>query len=102
MLAIEIDFIPQCNKSKYNLLSKSIYTGPSILFTLMLNMDFAGIKACMEAKHHVDEEPYEVILDNYGCCDGPKAGRLRALNSVSSSRKLLKFNQHHSFLESRL
>lgn len=56
----------------------------------MLNMDFTGIKACMEAKHHVDEEPYEVSLDNYGCCDGPKAGRLRALNDVSSSGKLLK------------
>ncbi|KAF3436111.1 hypothetical protein FNV43_RR23203 [Rhamnella rubrinervis] len=40
------------------------------------------IKACMEAKHHVDEEPYEVCLDNYGCCDGPKAGRLRALTNA--------------------
>ncbi|XP_034227893.1 BRCA1-associated RING domain protein 1 isoform X1 [Prunus dulcis] len=38
------------------------------------------VKACMEAMHHVDEEPYEVSLDNYGCHDGPKTGRLRALN----------------------
>ncbi|BBH10156.1 hypothetical protein Prudu_022858, partial [Prunus dulcis] len=37
------------------------------------------VKACMEAMHHVDE-PYEVSLDNYGCHDGPKTGRLRALN----------------------
>lgn len=51
-------------------------------------MGFAGIKACMEAMQHVDEEPYEVSLDNYGCCDGPSAGRLRALNNVSASRKL--------------
>ena len=47
----------------------------------------AGVKACMEAMHHVDEEPYEVSLDNYGCHDGPKTGRLRALNKVSSSKK---------------
>lgn len=49
----------------------------------------AGVKACMEAMHHVDEEPYEVSLDNYGCHDGPKTGRLRALNKVSSSKKTL-------------
>lgn len=46
-------------------------------------MGFAGIKTCMEAKGHVDEGPYEVSLDNYGCCDGPKNGRLRALSNVS-------------------
>ena len=46
---------------------------------------FAGIRACMEVKGHVDEEPYEVILDNYGCGDGPKTGRLRASSNVSSS-----------------
>ncbi|KAJ7972614.1 Protein BREAST CANCER SUSCEPTIBILITY 1-like protein [Quillaja saponaria] len=37
------------------------------------------INACMEAKHLVEEEPYEVSLDNYGCRGGPKAGRLKAL-----------------------
>nr|XP_011458026.1 PREDICTED: protein BREAST CANCER SUSCEPTIBILITY 1 homolog isoform X1 [Fragaria vesca subsp. vesca] len=39
------------------------------------------VKACMETKHHVDEEPYEVNLDNYGCRSGAKAGRLRALSN---------------------
>jgi len=36
----------------------------------------------MEAMHPVNEEPYEVGLDNHGCCDGPKTGRLLALNNV--------------------
>lgn len=49
----------------------------------------AGVKACMETKHHVDEEPYEVSLDNYGCRDGPKVGRLGALRNVSSSNEYL-------------
>ncbi|KAG5514637.1 hypothetical protein RHGRI_035886 [Rhododendron griersonianum] len=40
------------------------------------------IKACMEAMYPVDEEPYEVSLDNHGCCDGPKTGRLRTLGNV--------------------
>ncbi|KAI9181257.1 hypothetical protein LWI28_013011 [Acer negundo] len=40
------------------------------------------IKACMEAKCPVDEEPYEVSLDNHGCQDGPKTGRLVALNKA--------------------
>ncbi|TQE09825.1 hypothetical protein C1H46_004599 [Malus baccata] len=35
----------------------------------------------MEATGHVNEEPYEASLDNYGCCDGPKSGRLRATNN---------------------
>ncbi|CAK9181385.1 unnamed protein product [Ilex paraguariensis] len=43
----------------------------------IITMDW--IKACMEAKHPVDEELYEVSLDNHGCWDGPKTGRLRAL-----------------------
>ncbi|GFY99548.1 breast cancer associated RING 1 [Actinidia rufa] len=41
------------------------------------------IKACMEAMQPVDEEPYEVGLDNHGCHDGPKTGRLRALDNES-------------------
>lgn len=49
------------------------------------NFDFTGIKACMKAIHPVNEEPYEVILDNHGCSDGPKTGRLRALDNVSLS-----------------
>ncbi|GER29665.1 breast cancer associated RING 1 [Striga asiatica] len=40
------------------------------------------IKACMEANAYVDEEPYEVSLDNHGCRGGPKSGRLRASNNA--------------------
>jgi hypothetical protein len=36
----------------------------------------------MEAMHPVDEVPYEVCLDNHGCSDGPKTGRLMASNNV--------------------
>ena len=36
----------------------------------------------MEAMQPVNEEPYEVSLDNHGCRDGPKTGRLMALNNV--------------------
>ncbi|XP_021888551.1 BRCA1-associated RING domain protein 1 isoform X2 [Carica papaya] len=44
------------------------------------------IKACMEGKQLADEELYEVSLDNHGCCNGPKTGRLRA--SDESAPKL--------------
>ncbi|XVF81030.1 hypothetical protein PTKIN_Ptkin15bG0123700 [Pterospermum kingtungense] len=47
----------------------------------VLKMDW--INACMKAMHPVNEEPYEVSLDNHGCHDGPKTGRLRALNNAS-------------------
>lgn len=40
------------------------------------------MKACMESMHPVDEEPYEVSLDNHGCSDGPRTGRLRALDNA--------------------
>ncbi|XVE77960.1 hypothetical protein DITRI_Ditri13aG0106100 [Diplodiscus trichospermus] len=46
----------------------------------VLKMDW--IKACMEAMHPVNEEPYEISLDNHGCCDGPKTGRLRAFDNA--------------------
>lgn len=36
----------------------------------------------MEAMHPVDEVTYEVCLDNHGCSDGPKTGRLTASNNV--------------------
>ncbi|KAG6403103.1 hypothetical protein SASPL_135320 [Salvia splendens] len=41
----------------------------------VLSMDW--VKACAEANHPVDEEPYEVNLDNHGFRDGPRTGRLR-------------------------
>lgn len=47
----------------------------------------SGIKACAEANHPVDEEPYEVNLDNHGFRDGPRTGRLRASENVSSLTK---------------
>jgi len=42
-----------------------------------------GIKACMEEKNPVEEQPYEIGVDNQGCQGGPRAGRLRALANVS-------------------
>lgn len=48
----------------------------------------------MEAMYPVDEEPYEVSLDNHGCCDGPKTGRLRTLGNVSSHSYLPKKKVH--------
>ncbi|MFS8011181.1 putative BRCT domain, BRCA1-associated, BRCT domain superfamily [Helianthus anomalus] len=40
------------------------------------------IKACMEARKLVNEEPYEVLLDNHGSYGGPKEGRLRVQNNA--------------------
>ncbi|CAN4093563.1 unnamed protein product [Withania somnifera] len=42
----------------------------------ILNMDW--VKACIAANGPVNEELYEINLDNYGCTGGPKAGRVRA------------------------
>ena len=44
----------------------------------------------MQAMHPVDEELYEISLDNHGCIGGPKAGRLSALNNVSIQLELIK------------
>ncbi|WJX84402.1 non-specific serine/threonine protein kinase [Trifolium repens] len=49
------------------------------------------IRACMEAMDLVDEELYEVDLDNQGCHGGPKAGRLRALANEPKLFSGLKF-----------
>ncbi|XXG89815.1 hypothetical protein AAC387_Pa12g1727 [Persea americana] len=40
------------------------------------------VKACMEAKCPVDEEPYEISSDVHGCRDGPKNGRIRVLDKA--------------------
>lgn len=40
------------------------------------------VRASMAAMHPVDEEPYEVCQDKNGCCDGPKKGRLRAMENA--------------------
>lgn len=50
----------------------SILTGKWIL-----TMEW--VKACLEAGKPVPEEQYEVTHDVHGCFDGPKTGRLRAL-----------------------
>ncbi|XP_027180435.1 BRCA1-associated RING domain protein 1 [Coffea eugenioides] len=55
----------------------------------ILTMDW--VKACTEAKHPVNEEPYEVNLDNHGCLNGPKTGRLRVSNNEPKLFDGLKF-----------
>lgn len=42
-----------------------------------------GVTASMEVMRPVEEEPFEISLDNYGCQGGPKAGRLGALANVN-------------------
>ncbi|XP_061343469.1 BRCA1-associated RING domain protein 1 [Gastrolobium bilobum] len=55
----------------------------------IVKMDW--IKASMEAMNPVEEEPYEISLDNHGCYGGPKAGRLRALANEPKLFSGLKF-----------
>ncbi|XP_020692326.1 BRCA1-associated RING domain protein 1 isoform X1 [Dendrobium catenatum] len=43
----------------------------------VLNMGW--IKACLEAEHLVPEENYEITHDTYDCINGPKNGRIRAM-----------------------
>ncbi|GFP82946.1 protein breast cancer susceptibility 1 homolog [Phtheirospermum japonicum] len=64
----------------------------------ILTMDW--IKACVEANHYVDEEPYEVNLDNHGCCDGAKTGRLRASNNAPKLFHGLSFYFNGDFVPS--
>ncbi|KAK9726426.1 hypothetical protein RND81_05G214200 [Saponaria officinalis] len=58
------------------------------------------VEACMERKCPVDEEPYEINLDNHGCCDGPKTGRLRALSNAPMLFSGLKFYFSGDFIPS--
>lgn len=39
----------------------------------------------MESGHPVSEEPFEVAFDLHGSFDGPKKGRIRAMEKVSFS-----------------
>ncbi|KAK7284143.1 hypothetical protein RJT34_18883 [Clitoria ternatea] len=55
----------------------------------ILKMDW--IKACIEKENPVEEEPYEIDLDNQGCQGGPKAGRLRAMTNEPKLFSGLKF-----------
>ncbi|KAM7521740.1 hypothetical protein LguiA_011642 [Lonicera macranthoides] len=55
----------------------------------ILTLDW--LKACIEAKKPLDEEPYEVSLDNHGCRDGPRTGRLRASGNAPKLFDSFKF-----------
>uniref|UniRef100_A0A0E0PBI1 RING-type E3 ubiquitin transferase BRCA1 n=1 Tax=Oryza rufipogon TaxID=4529 RepID=A0A0E0PBI1_ORYRU len=46
----------------------------------ILNINW--LKACMEAKEPVPEEPYEISSDVHGSFDGPRMGRLRAMQNA--------------------
>lgn len=45
---------------------------------------FAGIKSCVEANKPMEEEPYEITLDNHGARNGPKTGRHLASDNAST------------------
>ncbi|CAJ1900010.1 unnamed protein product [Sphenostylis stenocarpa] len=55
----------------------------------VLKLDW--VKACMEEKNPVEEEPYEINVDNQGCQGGPRAGRLRVLANEPKLFSGLKF-----------
>ncbi|KAK4744290.1 hypothetical protein SAY87_010602 [Trapa incisa] len=55
----------------------------------VLNINW--IRACMEAMAPVDEESYEVLLDNHASSNGPRLGRLRTLNNNPKLFNGLKF-----------
>ncbi|KAG2567360.1 BRCA1-associated RING domain protein 1-like [Panicum virgatum] len=48
----------------------------------VLNVNW--LKACIEAREPVPEEPYEVRCDVHGSFDGPRTGRLRAIHQAPS------------------
>ncbi|VFQ86267.1 unnamed protein product [Cuscuta campestris] len=62
----------------------------------IISMDW--VRACLEANCHVNEEPYEINLDNHGCCDGPKNGRLRASTDAPKLFESLRFYPSGDFV----
>ncbi|KAL6903516.1 hypothetical protein ACP4OV_004329 [Aristida adscensionis] len=48
----------------------------------VLNVNW--LKACIEAREPVPEEPYEISADVHGSFDGPRTGRLRAMQQAPS------------------
>ncbi|XP_057549284.1 BRCA1-associated RING domain protein 1-like isoform X2 [Amaranthus tricolor] len=56
--------------------------------------------SCMQSKLPINEEPYEISLDNHGCCNGPKTGRLRLLNNEQKLFDNLKFFFYGDFVSS--
>ncbi|KAL2556880.1 BRCA1-associated RING domain protein 1 [Forsythia ovata] len=64
----------------------------------ILTMDW--IKVCMEANQPMNEEPYEVNLDNHCCRDGPRTGRLRVSTNAPKLFHGLKFYFSGDFVPS--
>ncbi|KAD7479527.1 hypothetical protein E3N88_02663 [Mikania micrantha] len=66
--------------------SNGAYTRTLKVLMAILNgkwiLKMEWVKACVEAGHLVEEEPYEVLIDNHGSKDGPKTGRLRVQNNA--------------------
>ncbi|KAL5996963.1 hypothetical protein ACLOJK_007889 [Asimina triloba] len=58
------------------------------------------IKACMEAKHPVCEEPYEISCDIHGSCGGPKNGRIRVMEKAPKLLNGLSFYFSGDFMPS--
>jgi hypothetical protein len=58
---------------------------------LYASFNILGLKACLDAREPVPEEPFEISSDVHGSIDGPRTGRLRAMEKVcmSSLRKLV-------------
>ncbi|XP_078166933.1 BRCA1-associated RING domain protein 1-like isoform X1 [Carex rostrata] len=56
------------------------------------------LKACVEAGHPVSEEPFEISHDVYGAFDGPKTGRLRAMQKAPKLFAELSFHFSGRFL----
>ncbi|CAH9129465.1 unnamed protein product [Cuscuta epithymum] len=66
----------------------------------ILSMDW--VRACMKANCPVNEEPFEINLDNHGCCNGPKTGRLRASSNAPKLFAGLRFYPSGDFLAAYL
>jgi BRCA1-associated RING domain protein 1 len=49
---------------------------------MQICMWYSGLRACIEARELIPEEPYEVRCDVHGSFDGPRTGRLRAIQQV--------------------
>ncbi|XP_019165530.1 PREDICTED: BRCA1-associated RING domain protein 1 [Ipomoea nil] len=62
----------------------------------ILSMDW--VRTCMDFNGPMNEEPYEITLDNHGCSDGPKTGRLRASTNAPKLFVGLKFYISGDFL----
>lgn len=62
----------------------------------------AGIIASLEATEFIDEQQYEIKIDTHGIMDGPKLGRLRILNKVTSFSRFIINNKLIKSISSHL